>query len=148
MAITGAKYAQIAEALHLHPDTVKDLLTDARRSETFQRARDWVGVELLPRVLANLRELLDQGDKDVTLKMAESMALIGGGARHIAPWGAPAVPTPSAEVNSLKEESFEAIRLRITRVHAPDGAASPPRGVDTPAGVIDVQASEAPGGEG
>jgi hypothetical protein len=90
-----------------------------------------VGQRLLPKVLHGLDALLEQGDKDTILKMADTMALIGSGAaRHLAPWGAPA-PAPPTAAGTLLEESFEAIRLKVTRVHEASGEASAPARLDT-----------------
>jgi DNA-binding CsgD family transcriptional regulator len=112
MAVGGKRSDEIAQTLGISLRKAQELLTDAKRSEIFTSARDFIGESLLPKVLQNLEALLDQGDKDVTMKMAETMALIGaGGAKHIAPWGAPAVPDPSTQIN----ETFESFRLTVTR---------------------------------
>jgi hypothetical protein len=127
MAVGGKRSDEIAQTLGISLRKAQELLTDAKRSEIFTSARDFIGESLLPKVLQNLEALLDQGDKDVTMKMAETMALIGaGGAKHIAPWGAPAVPDPSTQIN----ETFESFRLTVTRPAAqpPSLEASPAEG--------------------
>jgi hypothetical protein len=146
MAVGGKRSDEIAETLGISKRKAYELLVDAKRSDIFQRARDFIGESLMPKVLLNLEALLDQGDKDVTMKMAETMALIGaGGAKHIAPWGAPAVPSGSSTV----EETFEAFRLTVTRPQP----ASDPAGAEarTPSpralpGEV-IEATAAPGGE-
>jgi DNA-binding CsgD family transcriptional regulator len=128
MAVGGKRSDEIAQTLGISLRKAQELLTDAKRSEIFTSARDFIGESLLPKVLQNLEALLDQGDKDVTMKMAETMALIGaGGAKHIAPWGAPPAPTPGGP---LVEETFEAFRLSVTRTQSQSAGhpPSPPEG--------------------
>ena len=125
LQLAGHKRSEIAAILGISTERVKDILSEAKRSEIFERARDYVGTEFLPKVLYGMSQLLDQGDKDTIHLLFEKMALAGtGGAKHLAPWGAPAAPAADAAT----EETFEAFRLKVIRRKEPgplEAAAAP-----------------------
>ncbi len=147
-AVLGKRSGQIAEELGISQRQAQIILQEAKRSEIFQTARDWIGQKILPLALQNLEQLLLQGDKETTLKVIERMALIGSGDSKAVPtWGAPA---PSAPSGATIEETFEAFRWRVSSRSADHPAAGEAGSASgTPAALEGevVPAGETPTGE-
>lgn len=106
--ITGEAIGSIAKDFGVSHPTAANAISDAKRSELYQNARDYLGVHLLPEALRVIEAAVRGGDLDAAFKVTDGLGITGTKADS---WDGGAA-------RSAANETFESFRLELIRRRA------------------------------